>query len=118
MIIALLGSAERAAFAADLQPVSYCHPALQQPRAVMVHFCALGFCSHLEQEQEEKRQEVEDLMGKMASLQAQNKKLLLEKNSFMSNKKILEAEMEATQKTNRSHPFLIFLHRNTCISKQ
>ncbi|NXF87022.1 CEP89 protein, partial [Eubucco bourcierii] len=57
--------------------------------------------SCLQQEQEKKRHEVEDLMGKMASLQAQNKKLLLEKKSFMAEKKILEAEMEATQKTNR-----------------
>ncbi|XP_009901064.2 centrosomal protein of 89 kDa [Dryobates pubescens] len=57
--------------------------------------------SHLQQEQEKKRHEVEDLMGKMASLQAQNKKLLLEKNNFMADKEILEAEMEVTQKTNR-----------------
>ncbi|XP_068017795.1 centrosomal protein of 89 kDa isoform X2 [Melanerpes formicivorus] len=57
--------------------------------------------SHLQQEQEKKRCEVEDLMGKMASLQAQNKKLLLEKNSFVADKEILEAEMEVTQKTNR-----------------
>ncbi|KFV69067.1 Centrosomal protein of 89 kDa, partial [Dryobates pubescens] len=57
--------------------------------------------SHLQQEQEKKCHEVEDLMGKMASLQAQNKKLLLEKNNFMADKEILEAEMEVTQKTNR-----------------
>ncbi|KFP15292.1 Centrosomal protein of 89 kDa, partial [Egretta garzetta] len=57
--------------------------------------------SHLQQEQEKKRSEVEDLMGKIASLQAQNKKLLLEKNNFMADNKILETEMEMTQKTNR-----------------
>ncbi|XP_032051244.1 centrosomal protein of 89 kDa [Aythya fuligula] len=57
--------------------------------------------SHLQQEQEKKRSEVEDLMGKIASMQAQNKKLLLEKNNFMADKKILEADMEMTQKTNR-----------------
>ncbi|KFO81347.1 Centrosomal protein of 89 kDa, partial [Cuculus canorus] len=57
--------------------------------------------SHLQQEQEKKRCEVEELMGKMASLQAQNKKLLLEKNNFMADNKILETEMETTQKTNR-----------------
>ncbi|XP_049660621.1 centrosomal protein of 89 kDa isoform X6 [Accipiter gentilis] len=57
--------------------------------------------SHLQQEQEKKRCEVEDLMEKIASLQAQNKKLLLEKNNFMADNKILETEMEMTQKTNR-----------------
>ncbi|XP_042653405.1 centrosomal protein of 89 kDa isoform X4 [Tyto alba] len=57
--------------------------------------------SHLQQEQEKKRCEVEDLMGKITSLQAQNKKLLLEKNNFMADNKILETEMEMTQKTNR-----------------
>ncbi|NXJ73204.1 CEP89 protein, partial [Trogon melanurus] len=57
--------------------------------------------SRLQQEQEKKHCEVEDLMGKIASLQAQNKKLLLEKNNFMADKKILETEMEMTQKTNR-----------------
>ncbi|KFQ07226.1 Centrosomal protein of 89 kDa, partial [Haliaeetus albicilla] len=57
--------------------------------------------SHLQQEQEKKRCEVEGLMGKIASLQAQNKKLLLEKNNFMADNKILETEMEMTQKTNR-----------------
>lgn len=63
------------------------------------------FCSHLQQEQEKKRSEVEDLMGKIASLQAQNKKLLLQKNNFLADKTTLEAEMEMTQKTNR---FLFF----------
>ncbi|KGL90367.1 Centrosomal protein of 89 kDa, partial [Charadrius vociferus] len=57
--------------------------------------------SHLQQEQEKKCCEVEDLMGKIASLQAHNKKLLLEKNNFMADNKILETEMELTQKTNR-----------------
>ncbi|XP_031471370.1 centrosomal protein of 89 kDa [Phasianus colchicus] len=57
--------------------------------------------SHLQQEQEKKRSEVEDLMGKIASLQAQNKKLLLQKNNFLADKTTLEAEMEVTQKTNR-----------------
>uniref|UniRef100_A0A8C6NFF5 Uncharacterized protein n=2 Tax=Melopsittacus undulatus TaxID=13146 RepID=A0A8C6NFF5_MELUD len=57
--------------------------------------------SHLQQEQEKKQCEMEDLMGKIASLQAQNKKLLLEKNNFMADNKILETEMQMTQKTNR-----------------
>ncbi|NWY58194.1 CEP89 protein, partial [Chionis minor] len=57
--------------------------------------------SHLQQEQEKKRCEMEDLMGKIASLQAHNKKLLLEKNNFMADNKILETEMELTQKAKR-----------------
>ncbi|KAM4894691.1 centrosomal protein of 89 kDa isoform 2-T2 [Sylvia borin] len=57
--------------------------------------------SRLQEEQEKKRCEVEAVMGKMASLQTENKKLLLEKNNFMADKKILETEMQMTQKTNR-----------------
>lgn len=57
--------------------------------------------SCLQQEQEKKRCEVEDIMGKMASLQTENKKLLLEKNNLMADKKILETEMQMIQKTNR-----------------
>ncbi|XP_051485281.1 centrosomal protein of 89 kDa isoform X1 [Apus apus] len=57
--------------------------------------------SHLQQEQEKQRCEVEELTGKITALQAQNKKLCLEKNNFMADKKILETEMEKTQKTNR-----------------
>ncbi|XP_071423760.1 centrosomal protein of 89 kDa isoform X2 [Pithys albifrons albifrons] len=55
----------------------------------------------LNQEQEKQRREVEDVLGKVAALQAENKKLLLEKNNFLADKKILETEMEMTQKTNR-----------------
>ncbi|XP_062442749.1 centrosomal protein of 89 kDa isoform X2 [Rhea pennata] len=57
--------------------------------------------SHLQQEQEKKRCEMEDLIEKIASLQAQNKKLLLEKNKFIADKKILETELEMKQRTNR-----------------
>uniref|UniRef100_A0A8C9NBF6 Centrosomal protein 89 n=1 Tax=Serinus canaria TaxID=9135 RepID=A0A8C9NBF6_SERCA len=59
------------------------------------------FKSCLQQEQEKKLSEVEAVMAKMASLQTENKKLLLEKNNFMADKKILETEMQMTQKTNR-----------------
>ncbi|XP_055674795.1 centrosomal protein of 89 kDa isoform X1 [Falco peregrinus] len=66
------------------------------------HFAAVNdLKSCLQQEQEKKFHEVEDLMGKIASLQAQNKKLLLEKNNFMADNKALETEMETTQKINR-----------------
>ncbi|XP_071612865.1 centrosomal protein of 89 kDa isoform X2 [Heliangelus exortis] len=57
--------------------------------------------SHLQEEQEKKHSEVEDLMGKIASLQAENKKLLLEKKNFMADNKILETKMKMTQKANR-----------------
>ncbi|XP_068058617.1 centrosomal protein of 89 kDa isoform X1 [Anomalospiza imberbis] len=57
--------------------------------------------SCLQQEQEKKRCEVEAVVGKITSLQTENKKLLLEKNNFMADKKILETEMQMTQKTNR-----------------
>ncbi|NWW42899.1 CEP89 protein, partial [Pedionomus torquatus] len=57
--------------------------------------------SHLQQEQEKKRCEMEDLMEKITSLQAHNKKLLLEKNNFVADNKILETEMELTRKSNR-----------------
>lgn len=56
-------------------------------------------------------------MGKIASLQTENKNLLLEKNNLMADKKILETEMQMIQKTNRSYHSLIFLYRNTFISK-
>lgn len=56
-------------------------------------------------------------MGKIASLQTENKKLLLEKNNLKADKKILETEMQMIQKTNRSYHSLIFLCRNTFISK-
>ncbi|NXE42241.1 CEP89 protein, partial [Ptilorrhoa leucosticta] len=57
--------------------------------------------SFLQQEQEKKHCEVEDVMGKIASLQTESKKLLLEKNNLMADKKILETEMQMIQKTNR-----------------
>ncbi|XP_068811817.1 centrosomal protein of 89 kDa isoform X3 [Struthio camelus] len=56
---------------------------------------------HLQQEQEKTHCEMEDLIEKISSLQAQNKKLLLEKNNFMADNKILETELEMKQKTNR-----------------
>uniref|UniRef100_A0A8C0VBA3 Centrosomal protein 89 n=1 Tax=Cyanistes caeruleus TaxID=156563 RepID=A0A8C0VBA3_CYACU len=57
--------------------------------------------SSLQQEQEKKHCEVEAAKGKIASLQTENKKLLLEKNNLMADKKILETEMQVTEKTNR-----------------
>ncbi|XP_050167450.1 centrosomal protein of 89 kDa isoform X2 [Myiozetetes cayanensis] len=55
----------------------------------------------LQEEQERRRCEVEGLKGRVASLQAEHKKLLLEKKSCMADYKDLQTEMEMTQKTNR-----------------
>ncbi|XP_027557315.1 centrosomal protein of 89 kDa isoform X2 [Neopelma chrysocephalum] len=55
----------------------------------------------LQEEQEKKRCEVEDVMGRVTSLRAENQKLLLEKNSCLADNKALQTEMEVTQKTNR-----------------
>ncbi|NWR36280.1 CEP89 protein, partial [Tachuris rubrigastra] len=54
-----------------------------------------------QEEQEKRHSEVEGVVGRVTSLQAENKKLLLEKNSCMANYKALQTEMEMTQKTNR-----------------
>ncbi|NXM05794.1 CEP89 protein, partial [Tyrannus savana] len=54
-----------------------------------------------QEEQERRRCEVEELKGKVASLQAEHKKLLLEKKSCVADYKALQTEMEMTQKTNR-----------------
>ncbi|XP_064527346.1 centrosomal protein of 89 kDa isoform X1 [Pseudopipra pipra] len=55
----------------------------------------------LQEEQQKKRCEVEDVMGRVTSLRAENQKLLQEKNSCLADNKALQTEMEVTQKTNR-----------------
>ncbi|XP_075796232.1 centrosomal protein of 89 kDa isoform X7 [Pelodiscus sinensis] len=65
--------------------------------------------SQLQQEQEKQSAELEDLMEKLASLQAQKKSLLLEKNDLVADNKILEAELNMAQKTNRRSQKKIFL---------
>lgn len=45
-------------------------------------------------------------MGKLASVQAEKKSLLLEKNSLGAENKALEAELEMAQKTKRFGYFL------------
>ncbi|XP_048726728.2 centrosomal protein of 89 kDa isoform X2 [Caretta caretta] len=57
--------------------------------------------SQLQQEQEKQSAELEDLMERLASLQAQKKSLLLEKNDLVADNKILEEELKMAQKTNR-----------------
>ncbi|KAM7146690.1 centrosomal protein of 89 kDa isoform 1-T1 [Macrochelys suwanniensis] len=57
--------------------------------------------SQLQQEQEKQSAELEDLMERLASLQAQKKSLLLEKNGLVADNKSLEDELKMAQKTNR-----------------
>ncbi|XP_014451082.1 centrosomal protein of 89 kDa isoform X1 [Alligator mississippiensis] len=57
--------------------------------------------SQLQQEEENRSAELKDLMEKLVTLQAHNKSLLLEKNELVADNKILGAELETAQKTNR-----------------
>ncbi|XP_038610772.1 centrosomal protein of 89 kDa isoform X2 [Tachyglossus aculeatus] len=57
--------------------------------------------SQLHKEEEKRNSEMEDLMGRITSLQAHIKSLLLEKNNLVAENKVLEAELEMAQKTNR-----------------
>nr|XP_032629247.1 centrosomal protein of 89 kDa isoform X3 [Chelonoidis abingdonii] len=68
--------------------------------------------SQLQQEQEKQSAEMEDLMERLASLQAQKKSLLLEKNDLVAENKILEAELKMAQKTNRKS------QKKICLLKQ
>ncbi|XP_048402617.1 centrosomal protein of 89 kDa isoform X2 [Stegostoma tigrinum] len=55
----------------------------------------------LQLEQEKHHVEVEELMGRIASLQAEKKSLLLEKTELIADNKTLEAELQVAQKSNR-----------------
>ncbi|XP_014348560.1 centrosomal protein of 89 kDa isoform X2 [Latimeria chalumnae] len=55
----------------------------------------------LQQEEDKRHQEVEDLMGRIAALQTEKKSLLLEKTNLVADNKILETELEMARKTNR-----------------
>ncbi|XP_028930929.1 centrosomal protein of 89 kDa isoform X1 [Ornithorhynchus anatinus] len=57
--------------------------------------------SQLHKEEEKRNSEMEDLMGRITSLQAHTKSLLLEKNNLVAENKVLEAELEMAKKTNR-----------------
>ncbi|XP_069822282.1 centrosomal protein of 89 kDa isoform X2 [Dendropsophus ebraccatus] len=57
--------------------------------------------SQLQRQQETAKTEVRDLMGKITTLQAEKKALLLQRNDLLAENKILEVEMEAVKKTNR-----------------
>ncbi|XP_073515855.1 centrosomal protein of 89 kDa isoform X2 [Phyllobates terribilis] len=55
----------------------------------------------LKQQQEDGKRDGDDLIGKIAALQAEKKALLLQRNDLSADNKILEAEMEATKKSKR-----------------
>ncbi|KAH0519064.1 Centrosomal protein of 89 kDa [Microtus ochrogaster] len=59
--------------------------------------------SQLQKEEEKDSAEMEELLGKLTALQVQKKSLLLEKNSWTSRNRALEAELERTRKTNRRY---------------
>ncbi|XP_030060284.1 LOW QUALITY PROTEIN: centrosomal protein of 89 kDa [Microcaecilia unicolor] len=57
--------------------------------------------SQLQVERDKRNAEIEDLMGRLAAMQAEKKSLLLEKNDLTADNKTLEAELEMAQKANR-----------------
>ena len=70
---------------------------------VSLYICVCRFLSfsQLQKEEEKDSAEMEELLGKLTALQVQKKSLLLEKNSWTSRNRVLEAELERTRKTNR-----------------
>lgn len=59
------------------------------------------FCSQGQQEQEKRESDLQELMGKLASVQAEKKSLLMEKNGLVAENKTLEAALETAQKEKR-----------------
>ncbi|KAJ8248981.1 hypothetical protein GJAV_G00229860 [Gymnothorax javanicus] len=55
----------------------------------------------LEQEEDRRKTEVEDLMSKISCLQMEKKSLLLEKTNLTADMKSIETELEISQRTNR-----------------
>ncbi|XP_042293404.1 centrosomal protein of 89 kDa isoform X2 [Sceloporus undulatus] len=55
----------------------------------------------LQEEQEKRETEAKELMEKLASVQAEKKSILIEKNDLVAENKVLEAELEMIQKTKR-----------------
>ncbi|XP_072278265.1 centrosomal protein of 89 kDa isoform X2 [Pyxicephalus adspersus] len=57
--------------------------------------------SQLQQQRDTSERETCNMMGKINDLQTQKKALLLQKNDLVADNKMLEAELEAVQKSNR-----------------
>ena len=70
---------------------------------VPLYLCACHFSSfsQLQKEEEKDSAEMEELMAKLTALQVQKKSLLLEKSSWATRNRALEAELERTRKANR-----------------
>lgn len=60
----------------------------------------------MQQEQEKREAERQELMEKLASMQTEKKSLLTEKNDLMAEKKAVEIELEVTQTAKRFDCFL------------
>ncbi|XP_060110165.1 centrosomal protein of 89 kDa [Heteronotia binoei] len=68
------------------------------------------FKSQLQQEQEKREAELQELMGKLASVQAEKKSLVLQKNELVAEKEAVEAELEMAQRAKRkSQKKIVFL---------
>ncbi|XP_044283746.1 centrosomal protein of 89 kDa isoform X2 [Varanus komodoensis] len=66
------------------------------------HVALVNQCkSQLKEEQERREKEAQVLMEKLASVQAEKKSLLIEKNDLVAENKALEDELEMAQKTKR-----------------
>uniref|UniRef100_A0A8C6YAK1 Centrosomal protein 89 n=1 Tax=Naja naja TaxID=35670 RepID=A0A8C6YAK1_NAJNA len=59
------------------------------------------FKNQLQMEQEKREMETQELVKKLASVQAETKRLFLDKNDLVAENKALEAELEMAQKTKR-----------------
>ncbi|CAH7358941.1 Cep89 [Phodopus roborovskii] len=59
--------------------------------------------SQLQKEEEKDRAEMEELLGKLTALQVQKKSLLVERSSWASRDKALQAELEHMRKANRQY---------------
>ncbi|XP_036065360.1 centrosomal protein of 89 kDa isoform X2 [Onychomys torridus] len=59
--------------------------------------------SQLRKEEEKDSAEMEELLEKLTALQVQKKSLLLQKSSWVSRNRALEAELERMRKTNRQY---------------
>ncbi|XP_062997610.1 centrosomal protein of 89 kDa isoform X2 [Elgaria multicarinata webbii] len=69
---------------------------------VKEHVALVNKCkSQLKEEQERRETEAQELMGKLVSVQAEKKSLLIEKNDLVAENKVLEAELEMAQTTKR-----------------
>lgn len=70
-------------------------------KTIVTCLCLCILCRKLEEEEKLKRTEVEGLQDRVATLQAEKKTLLLEKNDLNSHIKHLESELQLARQANR-----------------